>query len=129
MLVPISEKYKSASSFLTDILLDSPAVDGEDSEHIVISTIHSAKGLEFKKVFILSCVEGIIPSAMSAQDEDGLEEERRIFYVAVTRAKEDLFIMAPETIIKFGQFEVPSISRFVSENDIIEKYLQILEVS
>lgn len=129
LLVPISEKYKSATSFLTDLLLDSPSVSGDNDEHIVISTIHSAKGLEFKKVFILSCVEGVIPSGMALESEDDLEEERRIFYVAVTRAKEDLFIMAPETIIKFGQLEVPSISRFVSENDIIEKYLQILEVS
>lgn len=129
LLVPISEKYKSASSFLTDLLLDSPSVEDEENEHLTISTIHSSKGLEFKKVFVLSCVEGIIPSGLAMDNEEDLEEERRIFYVAITRAADELHLLVPKTIMRFGQFEVPSISRFISDGDSVEKYLETIDVS
>ena len=72
-------------------------VDGtdRDDERVVLSTIHSAKGLEWQCVFVIWAVDGRFPSAYSFATEEELEEERRLFYVAVTRAKQHLFLTYP----------------------------------
>lgn len=100
--VSIAARYRSLQSLLTDMALEPPsdsvgdvlAVD-EDEGLLSLSTIHSAKGLEWHTVFIIWTVEGKFPSAYSMHTEDELEEERRLMYVAVTRAKQNLYLCYP----------------------------------
>ena len=97
-LARIALRYKSLEQFLSDMALEPPekslAQRGpEDKEEafVTLSTIHSAKGLEWQSVFIIHLAEGHLPSYLSLEDEDQIEEERRLFYVASTRAKDNLF--------------------------------------
>lgn len=101
-LLTIASRYDDLQSFLSDLALDPPnssILDFEDEQKeknfLTISTIHSAKGLEWEVVFIMNVVEGYFPSYYSLKNEEQLEEERRLFYVAVTRAKERLYITYP----------------------------------
>ncbi|HET9312418.1 MAG TPA: ATP-dependent helicase, partial [Nitrospira sp.] len=98
----IAEGYPEVEAFLSDLALEPPdgsAVDVEppdrDDERMVLSTIHSAKGLEWQCVFVIWVVDGKFPSIYSFVTDDELEEERRLFYVAVTRAKRHLFLTYP----------------------------------
>jgi DNA helicase-2/ATP-dependent DNA helicase PcrA len=98
----IAEGYPAVDSFLADLALEPPdgsAVDVEapdrDDERLVLSTIHSAKGLEWQCVFVIWVVDGKFPSMYSFVADDELEEERRLFYVSVTRAKRHLFLTYP----------------------------------
>jgi len=101
----ITERYRSLDRMLSDMALEPPnssvgnvvATDGEDEGLLTLSTIHSAKGLEWHSVFIIWAVEGRFP-ALYNKDDDELEEERRLMYVAATRAKENLFISYPINI-------------------------------
>lgn len=98
----IAENYRSLDSLLTDMALDPPqdsvidveAVDKE-RELLTLSTIHSAKGLEWHSVFVIHAVDGFFPSAQSFEKLESLEEERRLMYVASTRAKQNLFVCYP----------------------------------
>ena len=74
------------------------AAPGKEEEHLCLSTIHSAKGLEWHSVFIIYALDGRFPTMRSVNDIDELEEERRLMYVACTRAKENLFITYPINI-------------------------------
>ncbi|MGQ0666459.1 MAG: ATP-dependent helicase [Nitrospiraceae bacterium] len=101
-LYTIAEGYPGIDEFLADLALEPPdgsVVDVEapdrDDERLVLSTIHSAKGLEWQCVFVIWVVDGRFPSAYSFITDDELEEERRLFYVAVTRAKRHLFLTYP----------------------------------
>ncbi len=88
----------------------------EEKDRMVISTIHSAKGLEFHSVFVMNCVDTMFPSTNEDQigtTEDN--EELRCFYVAITRAKERLFLIAPKYITKFGRVEKGVVSHFISD--------------
>lgn len=129
----ITEQYSDLPTFLNDMALDPPVNSVEDleaeskeDEYLTISTIHSAKGLEWKVVFLIWATEGKFPSAKSVHTIDSLEEERRLFYVAITRAKDYLYIVYP-----FGIFDRESgmvlsePSRFIQEIDdkILEKYI------
>ena len=67
----------------------------EDEPPLVLSTIHSAKGLEFDTVFVIQVLEGILPSAYSLRDDEALDEELRLLYVAITRAEQNLFVSYP----------------------------------
>jgi len=120
-LFALSEKYETLDEFLSDLILE-PIETAEleklteEEEPVILSTIHSAKGLEWHTVFILSLIEGRFPSAHSLQNEEELEEERRLFYVAVTRAREKLYLIAPLMIYLPGEgrtFAKPS--RFLTE--------------
>jgi len=98
----IAEGYPEVDGFLSDLALEPPdgsAVDVEapdrDDERMVLSTIHSAKGLEWQCVFVIWVVDGKFPSLYSFVTDEELEEERRLFYVAVTRAKRHLFMTYP----------------------------------
>ncbi|MDA0991410.1 MAG: ATP-dependent helicase, partial [Verrucomicrobia bacterium] len=115
-------KFESLESFLSDVALLTN-VDGEedqattDAESIRLSTVHQAKGLEWPVVFIIWATEGMFPSARSLQENDaGESEERRLFYVAVTRAKDELCICVPEVrrMRDGGMMYCPP-SRFVDE--------------
>lgn len=105
MFEQIAERYKDVGSFLTDLALEPPnesIVDigpvGNDDEYLTLSTIHSAKGLEWHSVFIIYALDGRFPTMYAANNIEELEEERRLMYVACTRAKENLFITYPINI-------------------------------
>jgi DNA helicase-2/ATP-dependent DNA helicase PcrA len=119
-LIALSEKYETLEEFLTDLVLEpiySSEVEGERKEEILtLSTIHSAKGLEWHTVFVLSVIEGRFPSSYSLLNPEELEEERRLFYVAITRAKERLYLIAPLTIYVPGEGRTfAKLSRFLQE--------------
>jgi len=93
----------SREDFLTDLTLDPPQSTSDESgaphrddDFLILSTIHSAKGQEWKKVFVLNAVDGCIPSDLGAGSSADIEEERRLLYVAMTRAKDDLHIVTPQ---------------------------------
>ncbi|MBI5740698.1 MAG: ATP-dependent helicase [Nitrospirae bacterium] len=96
-----SEHFKSTKDFLSDLALltnvqaEDVVEPAEESEAIVLSTIHRAKGLEWSRVFIIGLTDGSFPSAKSMGSLEGEEEERRVFYVAVTRAKDELYLCYP----------------------------------
>jgi DNA helicase-2/ATP-dependent DNA helicase PcrA len=102
MFQQICERYRSLNSLLTDIALE-PAAESvtditptdADDEKLVLSTIHSAKGLEWHSVFVIYALDGRFPNNRAALSDDAMEEERRLMYVACTRAKENLFITYP----------------------------------
>jgi DNA helicase-2/ATP-dependent DNA helicase PcrA len=105
------------SAFLEDIALVSD-IDNYDNtaDAVTLMTVHSAKGLEFPVVFIPGFEEGIFPSTQAMQSGDaGLEEERRLAYVAVTRAKKKLVLLHAHTRLLFGRTSVNPISRFANE--------------
>ena len=105
MFQNITERYKDVGSLLTDLALEPPnesIVDvespGPEDEFLTLSTIHSAKGLEWNSVFIIYALEGRFPTMRSVATDEELEEERRLMYVACTRAKDNLFITYPINI-------------------------------
>jgi DNA helicase-2/ATP-dependent DNA helicase PcrA len=103
--------YDSLQNFIDDTVLDPPeeaAGNGQVVEQLVLSTVHSAKGLEWKKVFILNLVEGKFPS-VQAQHSEEREEERRLLYVAATRAKEHLFLLSPQKTMGYDRMMQSSI--------------------
>jgi len=121
-LIGISNRYRSLSSFVTDLSIepqDRFAETGDetdpDSEKLTISTIHSAKGLEWQVVFLIWAIEGRFPSTFSVRSDDQLEEERRLFYVSTTRAKEYLYITYPINIYDRQMRVMCQPSRFVEE--------------
>jgi len=105
MFQQITERYRSVSTLLADLALE-PATESisdisapaPDDERLVLSTIHSAKGLEWHSVIVFYALEGRFPTARAAASDDAMEEERRLMYVACTRAKENLFITYPLNI-------------------------------
>jgi DNA helicase-2/ATP-dependent DNA helicase PcrA len=74
-----------------------------DEDYLILSTIHSAKGQEWKSVFVLNVVDGCMPSDLGAGTSAELEEERRLLYVAMTRAKDELHLMVPQRFFTHGQ--------------------------
>lgn len=107
---------KSLGSYLQQIsLLTDADAEEEDPDTVKLMTIHAAKGLEFPCVFCVGLEENLFPSAMSLYDRAGLEEERRLFYVAVTRAKEKLWITYANTRYRFGSLVQNDPSRFLTE--------------
>jgi DNA helicase II / ATP-dependent DNA helicase PcrA len=105
-------------AFLADISLftDQDAAE-ENPDYITLMTIHSAKGLEFKSVFLVGLEENIFPSGMAIETKAGLEEERRLFYVAVTRAEKRLTMSYARSRYRFGDTEYNEPSRFLYEVD------------
>jgi DNA helicase-2/ATP-dependent DNA helicase PcrA len=102
-LEQIAAGYPSRERFLTELTLDPPdAVSDEagaplvDEDYLVLSTIHSAKGQEWRSVFVLNAVDGCIPSDLAAGTADEIEEERRLLYVAMTRARDQLDVIVPQ---------------------------------
>ena len=74
-----------------------------DEDYLILSTIHSAKGQEWKRVFVLNCVDGCIPSDLATGSSAEIEEERRLFYVAMTRARDELHLVQPQRFYVHGQ--------------------------
>ena len=101
----ITARYSDVTTLLADLALEPPnesVVDveapGKDDEYLTLSTIHSAKGLEWHSVFVIYALDGRFPASRAVDDLDAIEEERRLMYVACTRAKENLFITYPINI-------------------------------
>jgi DNA helicase-2/ATP-dependent DNA helicase PcrA len=129
----ITENYKSLDSLLADMAIE-PVIDSvvdiespdKEEEYLTLSTIHSAKGLEWHTVFIIHAVEGYFPSSRSVESIEQLEEERRLMYVASTRAKQNLFVTYPMNLFDRAAgmtFSKPS--RFITEMnpDLAEGWL------
>ena len=106
--------FLSEVSLLTDQDSDK---DGDD-EKITLMTVHSAKGLEFKNVFVVGMEENLFPSGMVGDSPRALEEERRLFYVAITHAEEHCFLSYAKTRFRYGKMEFGSPSRFLKDIDI-----------
>jgi len=95
---------------LTELTLDPPDATSDqagvpllDEDYLILSTIHSAKGQEWKSVFVLNVVDGCIPSDLGTGTTEEIEEERRLLYVAMTRAKDDLHLIIPQRFFVRGQ--------------------------
>ncbi len=115
---------KSLGSYLQQItLLTDTDNDKEDADSVKLMTIHAAKGLEFSCVFVGGLEETLFPNAMSINTREELEEERRLFYVAITRAKKKLWLTYANARYRFGQLQQNEPSRFIDEmpGDFIDK--------
>lgn len=118
---PTIEEWLQNISLMTDM-----DKSGEDTNNrVVLMTVHSAKGLEFDTVFIVGVEENLFPSLMSATSQDKLEEERRLFYVAVTRARNNAFVSFARQRFKWGSTEFCNPSRFIFEMD--DRYVDLPE--
>ncbi len=116
--------------FLENITLSSDIDNVEDAENsVTLMTLHSAKGLEFPTVFLVGLEEGIFPGYKSIGEENELQEERRLFYVGITRAKEHLFLTCAKRRTIFGSTSYNAISRFVKEipKDLLDGYEDVIE--
>ena len=106
----IAATFPSRERFLSELALDPPDAASDeagppvrDEDYLVLSTIHSAKGQEWRSVFILNCVDGCIPSDLATGSSEEIEEERRLLYVAMTRAKDELTLIVPQRFYVHGQ--------------------------
>lgn len=135
-LARIAARYSSLEQFLSDMALEPPEkefispkgkTNGKDA--LTLSTIHSAKGLEWHSVFVIYLAEGYFPSYQSLDTREAIEEERRLFYVAATRAKENLFLLRPKidrssrSFFKKNSAVFTEVSRFLREGGILEKFV------
>jgi len=130
-LAVFARQFKDVHEFLSQLALISN-VDAEaapaqtsDKEAVNLSTVHQAKGLEFQTVFVIWLTDGMFPSSRSLDTRDALEEERRLFYVAITRARDELYLTYPQMRLSGGYgdvFQRPS--RFLQEipNELVEDW-------
>lgn len=136
-LQKVVKDYDLLENFLADITLDPPEQSvlkarerGKAQKSLVLSTIHSAKGLEWDTVFVIHLCEGQLPSYRAFDDQGAIEEERRLFYVATTRAKRHLFLLRPQMLPQRGG-QGPSaspytrVSRFLGEGRILDLLVDI----
>jgi len=125
----ITENYQNVTGsvnledFLDEISLIADITEHkEDSDAITLMTLHSAKGLEFKVVFMVGMEEGLMPHSNSFNEENGIEEERRLCYVGITRAKERLYLTNAKSRMLYGKDMINVPSRFISE--ISKEYIE-----
>lgn len=130
-LAVFARQFKDVSDFLSQLALisnvdaEAAAVQPGDKEAVNLSTVHQAKGLEFQTIFVIWLTDGMFPSSRSLNTREALEEERRLFYVAITRAKDELYLTYPHMRLTGGYgdiFQRPS--RFLKEipNDLVEDW-------
>lgn len=137
-LLRISGRYKTVEQFLADMALEPPeralveAAKKDKSDYpLSLSTIHSAKGLEWHTVFLIYVAEGHLPSYRSLETEDEIEEERRLFYVASTRAKVNLFLLkphidrSPRSFMDGGGSVFTQVSRFLEQGNLLDKFVDV----
>ncbi len=129
-LANFAKQYESAAEFLDQLALLS-SLDSDqtkttdDDEMVTLSSVHQAKGLEWKAVFVIWMAEGMFPSSRSLESSDAIEEERRLFYVAVTRAKDELYLTYPHLRMNAGYGEMlQRPSRFLAEipGELLEEW-------
>jgi DNA helicase-2/ATP-dependent DNA helicase PcrA len=120
-LANFSSRFASLADFLSELALLTNITENDSQEEtaqdrVVLSSIHQAKGLEWTAVFMIWCSEGMMPLARALKEPGGEEEERRLFYVATTRAKDQLYLCYPLTDYARGMGHLPvSPSRFIME--------------
>ncbi len=120
----IAERYDSIRDLLVDLAIEPPERGVSDfhdtiwERPLILSTIHSAKGLEWRYVFLIGAIDGVMPSSYATHDDEELEEEHRMLYVAVTRAKERLFILAHHEGHNNGIRTFNRLSRFIDQANI-----------
>lgn len=117
-LYEIVKSYDSIEKFLDEIVLEQARIEDDNSNKIVLTTIHSAKGLEFDTVFLLDCIDGAFPRAKpweQGMDDEDIQEELRCFYVAITRAEKRLYILCPYRINSTSEFLSGELTRFLNE--------------
>jgi len=122
-LANYSGKFTDLEDFLSELSLmtnmteaSDTSLDDTDGDKVILSSIHQAKGLEWSVVFMIWCADGMLPLARSLNDQDGEEEERRLFYVATTRAKDQLYLCYPQVSYARGIGSIGQIpSRFIRE--------------
>ena len=135
-LEKIASRYNRLEDFLADMALEPPEkslidqnIERPDDAQLILSTIHSAKGLEWHSVFVIFLAEGYLPSYRAINSEEAIEEERRLFYVATTRAKKNLFLLRPQVDRSPRRGPDASmytrVSRFLGEGDILRKYVKV----
>ncbi|WP_309090148.1 DNA helicase PcrA [Domibacillus sp.] len=121
-----SNEDKTLIAFLTDLALvadiDQLGKEEGPAESVVLMTLHSAKGLEFPVVFLIGMEEGVFPHSRSLMDDEEMEEERRLAYVGITRAEEELYMTNAEMRTLYGKTNMNPVSRFISEipEDLLE---------
>ena len=117
------------NDFLSELSLMTNSDERDDDNAVTLMTLHSAKGLEFDVVFLVGMEEGLFPHFNSLAEEDGLDEERRLCYVGITRAKDILYITNAKRRMLYGKDNVNMESRFISEidEDLIEKESNIVD--
>jgi len=130
LIASISARYSSLDALLNDFILESPetsmqaghagipaqSAEDETGNYLTLSTIHSAKGLEWKAVFLIGVSDGVLPSGFAIRNGDDLEEERRLLYVALTRAKSHLFL----SICERGNGATNRLSRFLADEKVLK---------
>jgi len=130
-LAVFARQFKDVHEFLAQLALisnvdaEATPTQGADKEAVNLSTVHQAKGLEFHTVFVIWLTDGMFPSSRSLNTRDALEEERRLFYVAITRARDELYLTYPQMRLSGGYgdvFQRPS--RFLQEipNELLEDW-------
>ena len=130
-LAVFARQFKDVHEFLSQLALisnvdaEATSVQGADKEAVNLSTVHQAKGFEFHTVFVIWLTDGMFPSSRSLDTRDALEEERRLFYVAITRARDELYLTYPQMRLSGGYgdvFQRPS--RFLQEipNELLEDW-------
>lgn len=108
-------KGATLADFLNQVTLSSDTDEMDEGEYVTLATIHSVKGLEFKTVFVVGMEENIMPVSRAANSDDDLEEERRLMYVAITRAREHLYLTRSKSRYLYGKREMTMPSRFIGE--------------
>lgn len=129
-LEQIAAGYPSRERFLTELTLDPPDATSDqagvpllDEDYLILSTIHSAKGQEWSSVFVLNVVDGCLPSDLGTGNQAEVEEERRLLYVAMTRAKDDLHLILPQRFFVHGQQKYGDRHVYASRTRFIPKSL------
>ena len=122
----IAASFATRDRFLSELTLDPPDATSDeagpplrDEDYLILSTIHSAKGQEWRSVFVLNCVDGCIPSDLATGSSDEIEEERRLLYVAMTRARDELTLVVPQRFYVHGQPKNGDRSVFASRTRFI----------
>jgi DNA helicase-2/ATP-dependent DNA helicase PcrA len=116
--------YKSIRKFLENLSLNRSDLESKtviagnqlnEEKPLIVSTIHRAKGLEWRVVFIPMLIQDQFPSSKVIGDPEAIEEERRTFYVAITRAKDQLYLISPATVQTFKGYQTSRVSQFIAE--------------
>jgi DNA helicase-2/ATP-dependent DNA helicase PcrA len=122
----IAASFATRERFLSELTLDPPDATSDeagpplrDEDYLILSTIHSAKGQEWRSVFVLNCVDGCIPSDLATGSSEEIEEERRLLYVAMTRARDELTLIVPQRFYVHGQPKNGDRSVFASRTRFI----------
>ena len=129
----VAEEFKDLNQFLENVALiqeeympkEKDNLKDINKEKITLMTVHSAKGTEFSIVFMIGMEEGLFPHSRSINERDEVEEERRLCYVAMTRAKDKLYISYTQKRFYFGESSANQVSRFI--NDIPPHLLDVLK--